>query len=159
MKKILGVLGLILIGVTSYSKIEDTTLIKVTGEVLNYIELKNVGDLDFGDIIIGSKAESKQDAILEIKGETYDNIKLEWAVEGTNNYQSIDDPLNLIMKKGNNCLEAKISLVGESSLVQLKKNNQVKNLKFRGEIAKVPNVPEGIYEGTFVVRYIVGNEN
>lgn len=160
MKKILGVLGLFLVGIISYSKIEDTAFINVTGEVLDYVELKNVSNLDFGDVVIGAKkVPSEKNAKLEIIGENYNDIELQWAVEGTGKYQSIKEPLSLNMKKGNEGVEAKISLANSSEVTKLKTKNKVKTLEFKGEIPEVPNVSEGIYEGTFVVRYIVGNEN
>lgn len=150
MKKILGILALLLIEVTSYSKIEENIAIEVVGEVLSAISINNKQDLIFGDVAVGMRKESE--AILQITGSPGDKVKLEWkGIDGK--YKPINEEIEVKMKKGTEAVPAIIRLKeGKSDEITL--NTKEQEVKFTGIIIETPDVSPGKYEGTFTVRFI-----
>lgn len=168
MKKILGILALLLIEVASYSKIEENIAIEVVGEVLSAVTIKNTKDLDFGNVAEGMTVTTSKtgEAELEITGSIGDRVKLQW--KGTDGkYIALTKDIKVDMKKGTESISipAIISLAGDTVLAEEGNSTEIilnkssEQIRFKGLIENVPNVPEGEYFGNFVVRILAVNEN
>lgn len=160
MKKILGILTLLLIEVTSYSKIEENIAIEVVGEVLSAVTIKNVRDLDFGNVAEGMSVTTSKtgEAELEITGSIGDKVRLQW--KGTDGgYKTLTESITVNMTKGTESIPAIISLAEGYTSSEVIMSKTSEQIRFKGFIENVPNVPEGEYSGNFVVRILAINEN
>lgn len=149
MKKLIILLELF-ISMLCFSSVEKAKIVEidVVGEVLSSVTINKKRDLNFGNITPGMKAitSTAGEAILEICGELEENVLLKWK-GNDETWKNISENITVNLMKKDECIVANISLVDNMSEI---KGNQ--EIRFKGDINKVPKVSSGEYIGKFVVR-------
>lgn len=149
MKKLI-LLFMFFINALCFSNIEKGKIVEIdiVGEVLSSVTINKKHDLNFGNITVGMKAVTSTtgEAVLEICGELEENVLLKWK-GNDEKWKNISENIEVNLMKKNECIVANISLV--DNLSEIKGNQEI---RFKGNIDRVPEVSSGEYIGKFVVR-------
>lgn len=135
--------------------------VKIKANVIKPVKIGETKDIDFGNIPAGKSARTTgvQNGFISI--ETSGKMYVTWKEKDSGNYQEIDSPLLVTMRKQNseeNMVANIKANFGNGTKLDRGNNYNVLvepsggKIIFSGEIDKVPSNAQGEYKGVFLVR-------
>lgn len=144
---------LFLLFLFSFTAIGKEVIVKVETKILKPIKLNIKRDINFGNIIAGSKnIVAKNSGIIEVVGEG--EISLLWKDDEKNEFQNISKDLKVKMKNLNNDIfYATLKKNGEMTPKNYFLNGESKIIEINGYIDYLdPKLTTGEYNGSVTIR-------